>query len=66
MFCRPRRCGKLAVEYVRPTDVVHCAVYSRKLGSETFGATSSEDYADIFLGVEKQASMAFMPYFFPR
>eukprot|EP00798_Chlamydomonas_sp_ICE-L_P025124 gene25124-biopygen19583 len=43
-------CGKLAVEYVRPTEVVHCAVYSRKLGSETFGATSSEDYADIFWG----------------
>jgi len=51
MFCQPRRCGKLAVEYVRPTEVVHCAVYSRKLGSETFGATSSEDYADIFWGV---------------
>jgi len=51
------------VEYAKPSERVHCAVYSRKLGCEIFGASSSEDYADMFLTAEAILKTALHPHF---
>lgn len=66
MLSHKCRCAKWAVEYAKRTEKVLCAVYSRKLGCEVFGAASSEDYADTFPNAEALVRKAASDYFLVR